>query len=376
MIAQRYSASGSSAFEESLSRMLSGIKAAFEQKIPQSLISALVLGGGYGRGEGGVLAQNETEKPYNDLDFFVFTKDINPLQKRSLMNALQILHEELSEQYGIDVDFSVPQRASKLPHMKISQMYFDLRNGHRVVQGNPRILAALPNWTKAELPLTEALRLLLNRAMGLYFAQEKLAAEDAAHELDFINRNIHKAFQAIAEAILIAESNYDSSVSVRAELIRNTDISSYCASSSLLPEMLKAMEFKLKPHIPEFSFEVLQNRLELAIRSLQEVYYALWTKELNTPIHDYDSLAGALESSTNRFSVKNFLLNARDFRLRRFSVAAYGRYPRYRLYLALPYFLFQQSSGSVDITDILGCGPNTEFEQLKASFIKLWQRYN
>ena len=35
-------------------------------------LSAVVLGGGYGRGEGGVLRTEHGDHLYNDLDFFVF----------------------------------------------------------------------------------------------------------------------------------------------------------------------------------------------------------------------------------------------------------------------------------------------------------------
>ena len=58
--------------EKLISEALDGISAAFAASPESAAVRAVVLGGGYGRGEGGATPDG---MPYNDLDFFVVMKD-------------------------------------------------------------------------------------------------------------------------------------------------------------------------------------------------------------------------------------------------------------------------------------------------------------
>ena len=81
---------------------------------------ALVLGGGYGRSEGGVLVVDGVEKPYNDLDFTLVVRD-----KRTVPFArLDEISEKYEHEIGIHVDFSRPLSAAdvrSLPHWLMSK---------------------------------------------------------------------------------------------------------------------------------------------------------------------------------------------------------------------------------------------------------------
>ena len=68
-----YSVYGSSDFEAMMDKLLKSVVDEFLSKTDLSKLSALVLGGGYGRGEGGVFRHDGIEELYNDLDLFVFT---------------------------------------------------------------------------------------------------------------------------------------------------------------------------------------------------------------------------------------------------------------------------------------------------------------
>ena len=93
----------------------------------------------------------------------------------------------------------------------------------------------------AELPFSEACRLLVNRGMGLLFAGEKISGN--SEETDFIMRNIYKAILGAADAMLIARKNYRWKISERLEVIENSD----------MPDEWKALyreavDFKHSPH--------------------------------------------------------------------------------------------------------------------------------
>ena len=65
------------AYNAQIEVLLDSFMATLSKKISESSIAkyieCVVLGGGYGRGEGGILQAENTCKLYNDLDFFVLT---------------------------------------------------------------------------------------------------------------------------------------------------------------------------------------------------------------------------------------------------------------------------------------------------------------
>ena len=67
----RFTLDGDDALElhlaQTCARVLSGIRGL----IPTAKLEAVLLGGGYGRGEGGVLRGPTGDRPYNDLEFYV-----------------------------------------------------------------------------------------------------------------------------------------------------------------------------------------------------------------------------------------------------------------------------------------------------------------
>ena len=71
------------------------------------LLAGVVLGGGYGRGEGGIVTRTFTLS--NDLDFFAITEDGAPEAKTvaEIAAALEPVSKKWTEKLGVDVDFAV-----------------------------------------------------------------------------------------------------------------------------------------------------------------------------------------------------------------------------------------------------------------------------
>jgi len=371
-----YSVYGSSDFEAMVDKLLKSVVDEFLSKTDLSKLSALVLGGGYGRGEGGVFRHDGIEELYNDLDLFVFTKPMNLISRRKLKHALNHLHQLLSSEHGIDIDFSIPMISKSLPATPISQMYYDLRYGHKVLWGNPHLLHALPGWSAQDIPRMEALRLLLNRGIGLYLSQRYLAEEDPACHADFINRNICKALQATAEAIMIDNGKYESSVVSRMRILQDTNLESYSGQVKLKAEILKAMEFKLMPYIPDFDAIYFEQKLNYATAALKDVYYTLWSKELCEPISDGSTLINSIKRGIRDFKIRNVALNLRDKSLNQISSKDWFRYPRFRLHMAMPWMVFGEEMDNQIVSGILGTNCSLSREGLEQRFMTLWKRYN
>ena len=258
-------------------KLLSGVLAQIAETLKGSGLS-LYLGGSYGRGEGGVRQDRENGVLYNDLDFFVFAGE-----KSS--GSEKLLHE-IAEKYEnilkVDVDFSHVMSVKKIRKNARRLMMQELKRGNRLVCGEDLLAMHLPEIPAEKLPFSEACRLLLNRGMGLLFAEEKIAA--SADEYDFILRNIYKAILGSGDARMIAAGKYRWRITERLEAIQVAD----------LPDKWKklyaeAAAFKSSPHrcvpenLPEFLHEAkeffMASVLAVAdVESMSELPCGIWHK--------------------------------------------------------------------------------------------------
>ncbi len=164
-------------------------------------LAGVVLGGGYGRGEGGVKPDGTLS---NDLDFFAIAAEgATDRDAARLARALAPLAADWTERLGIDVDFTA-KTPFRLRHDAERLMVQELLRGHVDAWGAPGadLFAGIPLRDAGELPWTEAVRLLANRGMGLLFARE------AGRGPDFTARNITKAVLGAGDARLIARHAY------------------------------------------------------------------------------------------------------------------------------------------------------------------------
>ena len=177
--------------------------------VPGPRLQALWLGGGYGRGEGGVLRLPGGDWPYNDLEFYVCLRGNRFLNGRRFGPPLRALAEAMGPAAGLDIEFQIISLA-QLRQSKPSMFYYDLVAGHRLLAGPERLLETCSRHSDPRhLPLAEATRLLLNRSTGLVFARQRLSRNPLrADDADFIARNIAKAQLALGDAVLTFFGSY------------------------------------------------------------------------------------------------------------------------------------------------------------------------
>lgn len=197
----------------------------------------VVLGGSYGRGDGGVRLDRENGILYNDLDFFVFARKKVPGAGDMLKNIARKYEHELK----VDVDFSRIMTLKDIKNNAPRLMMQELKRGYVHVCGEDLLIRHLPALPAECLPFYEACRLLVNRGMGLLFAGEKIV--NNSDEADFILRNFYKAILGAGDAMLISHGNYRWKIAERLDLIEKSD----------MPENWKqlyreAVDFKHTPH--------------------------------------------------------------------------------------------------------------------------------
>ena len=208
---------------------------------------AVYLGGGYGRGEGGVLVtQDNRHLPYNDLDFFVFSQKLSSGKRAVFNQSLQAIATKYEEKTGVPLDFAPPKPIQKLRKEQHTLMYQELLYSHRLVCG-PDLLADIPCSDAHTIPILEGLRLLVNRGMGLLFAAQKMSTDATAPAtIDFAVRNLHKSAMGAGDALLIAQHRYDYNLDRRLKIILY-DSHVKSIFTNLAPLYQAAYDFKIQP---------------------------------------------------------------------------------------------------------------------------------
>ncbi len=201
----RYTLTADPDVESTLDRVLPAVAAEIEAlRLPK--LRAVVLGGGYGRGEGGVLHTPAGGRLYNDLDFFVFADGADSGEANRIDRELKTISERWEPQLGIAVDFGPAKNIAALPSVSHTLMFQELLRGWLPVWGQADLSAWIEPLEAADIPYSEAVRLLLNRGMGLIFAGGYL--KNGRNDPDFIVRNMNKAYLGGGDALLIAAGKY------------------------------------------------------------------------------------------------------------------------------------------------------------------------
>jgi hypothetical protein len=116
------------------------VSAGIGRIIPEHNLEGIALGGGYGRGEGGVLETPAGDQPYNDLEFYVFVRGHPWLSERRYAKALHELSAELLRGAGVELEFKITSPA-KLRRSAPNLFFHDLIMGHRWLLGDDSLFA-------------------------------------------------------------------------------------------------------------------------------------------------------------------------------------------------------------------------------------------
>src|SRR4051812_44747545 len=92
----RFTLDGSEELEQHVALACEKVRAGVVALVSAERLEALLLGGGYGRGEGGVLKTGAGDRPYNDLEFYVSLRGPHWRNERRYRKALHGLAEALS----------------------------------------------------------------------------------------------------------------------------------------------------------------------------------------------------------------------------------------------------------------------------------------
>ncbi|HUR59794.1 MAG TPA: hypothetical protein VM029_18890 [Opitutaceae bacterium] len=379
----RFTTDGSPELEAHLAHSCDRIAAGIRGLVPRGRLEAILLGGGYGRGEGGVLRTPTGDRPYNDLEFYVCLQGNRHLNEARLGRALHVLGEILTPQVGVEVEFKITS-LGEMARSGISMFSYDLALGHRWLVGREDLLAACAHHRVAEkIPLSEATRLLMNRCTGLLFAQERLMRREfTAADADFVRRNLGKAQLALGDAVLVNHGQYHWSVRER-----NARLNRLAANEKMpwLEEICRhhavGVEFKLHPERCTEPRDALRERYAPLAALAEKIWLWLERRRIGTL---FGSARDYALSAPNKWPesspARNMLVNLKVLGVRPLLRACAGCHPRERVLHALCLLLWEPATlTSPELLECVQSELQTDaktFPDLVRAYRDLWSKVN
>jgi len=337
---------GSGLFEDRISQDMQVIRQTVLKAVGEDSLRALILGGGYGRGEGGVCFADGEERVYNDYDFFVVVPPTSRKRRRWIARQLEDVKSAVEPVCGIHVDFGPPMQETDLSRQPYELMFMELKAGHYVLYGPNEILDALPDYDISVPPLEEGARLFMNRGIGLFMARQlirKGRVLNREHH-EFVVRNIYKAMMAMGDGVLFVERNYDPSYVARLKRIRSMRPLNESWWSQMQASYEDAMHFKFHPSHELPAEKTLQSWYDEVLVLFMEVY--LWFERVRLADSEldweaYQSLPCRLPVLSRADRLKNLYRNMRARKGTRLPFSEYFLHPRDRILKRLPGLLSQ-----------------------------------
>jgi hypothetical protein len=342
-------------------------------------VSALVLAGGYGRGEGGVF-RGADGKPrlYNDLEFYLLTRA--PLRDSPAAAWCREQSARGEALLGIDVEFKVLPRsafAAEPPTM----FAHDLVAAHRVAWGDPAWAEGLPASLAdpRAIPPEEPARLLFNRGSTLFASRHALEAGSERATNGFVERCHGKLKLALADAVLAAAGRHHASCLERARRVAAGGFDTPPGWEECLRWHEEGVAFKFAPthrNPPPPELALAQARLAAA---WTRVFLWLEGRRLGEEFPSPEAYAarrGRLFPATPR--ARNVALRLRDLRRHGEALPAWTDYPRGPLQRALALLLadLPPEARAAAAAPWLGASPDARPAALHDAYRRWWARYN
>lgn len=372
----RFTIDGNSKLESALGAFQEEVRQNIFLIIPEGMIESILLGGGYGRGEGGVFQPGEEQLPYNDFEYYIFVKKNVLLAQRKYHSKLAEMGHRLGDRWNMHVDFKIASIA-RLANQEVSMFSYDLLESHLCLYGKETPFTGCDHHHRAEhIPLGEATRLMFNRCSGLLFSELKLSQEQHSEkDIDFITRNQAKACLALGDTLLCALGKYHWSCRERHERFLTLNHDGSLNDFNQIKEWhQEGVAFKLRPQKNIYSLESLREK-QLTLTTISgRVWLWLENKRLQSGCKDLNEYT---DLKINKFSslslFKNLLLNLKTFGL---GAQRRLRYPRERLYHALVKLLWEPKDpiNLQKAATELGLKTN-ELSELTKRYESLWEKF-
>lgn len=240
-------------------------------KAAQNWIKAILLTGGFGRGEGAVVREGNFYRPVNDYDIIVIVKQWRKIPDQ-IKNNLTKLNDELTSKLSVkqvDLGF-IDEWKLALPGSSIAR--YEIKKGFIKLYGSGKI--TIRSFPRKLIPLHEATTYFRTRGSGLLIARLLMDNNNYINErkqIELALIEINKAFLAIGDAYLIQHRLYHYSYVVRLKYIKKN------AKKIKIPQNIRelyvdAINTKLSPNFDKFTKKIANDEWLLAAEIIIEQF--------------------------------------------------------------------------------------------------------
>jgi len=251
--------------ESFLSVVTNEVATVFKELFLEKETAALILIGGYGRGEGGIVLKNGTYRPHNNLDILYIHNGSIDKSKVTLANAKL---QEVSKKYDIGIDMSALSK-EKLMNFNGLVIGYDMRFGHKVLLGDSTFLKEHKPFSLYNIDPVDIRQLLVNRGTLLLINRFLLKKENLdLAEKKLIIKHAIKAIIGYGDALLFFNDAYHWSYAQK-----QSNMSEAKNIDSDIKELYaQALLFRFKPDYDNFLEKDLKAWNEELIKTLSYVH--------------------------------------------------------------------------------------------------------
>lgn len=318
------------AAEAKIAGDLRQIVAAVTTVVPPSSLLAMLLTGGFGRGEGSVRTTAAGVRVMNDYDLALVPRTAGEFGYvrfvRRWQGKLEALAGSLARDLGVkQVDLTVrPHRYFRRPpELRIEN--YEVRQGNRLLWGKTNPCAWMPDWQAADLPLFDGIWLFRNRGLGLLLARLYLELSGGSlapgdRENFFIECN--KARLAMGDACLLARHSYHHLYRERLRRALSLATTADAAEQPVLTAYAQALEQKLWTQESHLSVGEPLKAWSALAQEFSHHFLRFETLRLGVPFTDWCQYAQTVRPES-RILLRSFVLALVRSRGRHLRLAAF-----------------------------------------------------
>lgn len=313
---------------------------------PISPVTAVVLIGGFGRGEGGMMMRDGAPRPVNDYDLMVVIPRRSMPAKRKIRRALAALAVELEKRLHVAVDLDVrdPSDLAAVPNIIA---WYEAQAGNRIIWGDDGALSPMPEMDPAAIPPWDGTLLLFNRAGGLLIARRMMLQDrlKSAEDRIYFVIQISKSALALGDCLLIRGKKYHASYVERMRRAEGMDPGDAPDAAETMRRYAEALAQKVRPDFAPLIEKDLRGWFEDTV-ARHAAFFRWWEeKRLGVSFNTWRDYAGTarVKLGGKGCALKNIAAN----------MLRLGPSPEFRRYLlplrerlidAMPLLLFEPTA--------------------------------
>ena len=265
---KKYSYSENEQFINIMDKTCEQFKGIALKHLGKKVVNSIILIGGYGRGEGGVVEKNNILYPHNNLDFQII---LNTIRVGNITDKRQAIIEDIqkiTKDKMITLDFSFNTK-SKVRFGIPQLVYYDMKYGHRLVYGEDSWLLNIKKYHSQNISLHDIRELLINRGTLLILNKKMLEKEKiTTEEKMVVVKHFVKAIIGYGDALLYLNGKYHWSYKRKKELMW-TISPTYPAFSRMYSY---AINFRFNPDYQRIIQSDLKMIQRFVVRNVEKIH--------------------------------------------------------------------------------------------------------